>query len=346
MQHHLYIFACATFEVDVVGISSEWLTKEGCARRVMLYNQTEGILLEYKCDKPLAFTHAVILEVSAEKYKNGELEAHQAISDILKRKGVVELNTMESVRRASDKLVLRQTKAVPTPLCFCVTKIEDIPGSLEKVRFQSQIRKAWVVVHPRANTTQAYGVLAFGPGEDKAATNHARNLLLEGHEVLISEWRGNVLVDGRSPILRLNVVDGEVVSASATLSPLKGFEIVVNGSCLSSSEVSLSYVLSHFKLQDGKEFCVSESEWEAMKSLAVSASKAIGLKVAGVDMLVEYQEGDGTGALTGIVTEVNARPGTLTFGESLHLHENLDRCSWSSKPSPISISNRVCISTA
>jgi len=347
MQHHLYIFACATYEITVVGICSEWLTKAGRAKRVMTYDHTQSVLIEYQCEKPLAFTHAIILEVNGEKYKNGEVEAHQAISSILRKQGVVEVNSMDAVKRASDKLILRQSKAVPTPFCFCVTKIGDIKSALEKVRFHSHTRKAWVVVHPRANTTQADGVYAFGPNDDQNAIQHAQNLLLAGYEVLISEWRGNVLVDGRSPVLRLNVVNGEIVSASANLSSVEGFGIVINGSSLKSSDVSLGYVLSNLKTQDGKVISMSESEWETIKSIALAATKTIGLQVAGVDILLEYQGDDGMNVLTGIVTEVNARPGTLSFGESLHLeHENLKRCSWTSKPSPICISTHVCMTTA
>ncbi len=311
MNHHLYPFEVAKGgrPVNVIGVNSEWLGSESRALRLMVLNPETGrYYLEFGLLEPVPISRAFIVELLSD----GEVPAHEALTDALTSDGVQVVNPAgEAQRRADNKYWLRKNAvSADIDVPFSVVVPRNVSsGAAGQALLDSVADRSpsGVVIQPSADTTEGAGVRWF-PSDDKTGPiGHVGQLALAG-DSLVSSFRAKVTVSGRPLVLRVNVSNGQAASASAIVGKA-GEKIASLGQ--GGEVIPLGQALSQLRNPDGADLPITEQDWERIEAAAESAARAVGLPLAGIDIVLDQA----AGALRPVVIEANARPGLLIFGE-------------------------------
>ncbi|PIQ81679.1 MAG: hypothetical protein COV76_07725 [Candidatus Omnitrophica bacterium CG11_big_fil_rev_8_21_14_0_20_64_10] len=318
LNHHLYPWgmSAAGSDVNVVAVHEDWLTEDGRASRLMLLDPATGRPVEFVPNRPVVITHAFITELPADR----ETAAHRALDDRLSGSGVHLLNpAIHSNVRADDKTWLRThaTDGVTVPFSRTVPANSASDAALSRVQAVAGWAYDGLVVQPAADTTEAEGVRWFPGEEGQAAADYAAELSGSG-PVLISTYHGNVTYQGRPVVFRFNVAAGRVASASAVVAA-PGSRIANAGA--GGEILPLDQVLAGLTGPNGQPIGMTAAAWRRLANQAEEAALAVGLGVAGVDLVMDTDPEEAPGEVQGVTLEINARPGLLIFGEQATFSE-------------------------
>ena len=309
MNHHVYPFEVGkgTAAVNVIGVNDEWLTADGKATRLMVYNPETGRYLEFPLEQPVAINSAFIVELPQSR----EVERHQELTQLLASNGVRVVNQAgEAQRHMDDKAWLRHER-IPEVLVPTAMVVEKSSSTGEAtLGIIARGSPAGIIIQPRSGTTEGEGVAWFSAADTDGQLAHLRNLLKTG-DAMVSAFRGNVTVGGRPLVLRFNSISDQVISASAVVGqPDSRVASLGQG----GENIPLAEALTQLTGPDNASVAITAADWQQIQQSAQNVADVLRTPVAGIDMVLETTP---DGHIRGVLIEANARPGTLILGETV-----------------------------
>ena len=224
LTHHLYPFIAGRgdYSVNIVAVHTSWLIQgSNLAKRAILYNEPTNSFIEAELNSPIFIDCAYLVEL----FKDKEVQTHANLNEKLELVNPAGL----SKARADDKLWLRQNKpaVVNTPGYLLLTKkVLSQEGVYTKLieSFLAESPKG-VVVQARANTTEGELVGWFGSSESGEKVFGAVKEVFEAlddTDVVVSEFRGNLVYNGARVVFRFNVCCENVTVAAYVGQQSKG----------------------------------------------------------------------------------------------------------------------------
>lgn len=308
--HQIYPFIVAKgdYSINIVGLHTSWLFPgTNLAKRAIIFDFYSNLFIEADLDSFLVIDHCFIVELN----QTDEIENHKKLSRLYDSVGIDVINPFEpSNLKADDKLWIRMIdeKNFNTPKCILLNEsnenvLENFLNSCEN----------GVILQPSSNSTESNQVNYF----TKLEINQIRQVSKAIKNPILSEFRGNVLYERKHHcVLRFNVAYDHITAAIYTskshskIIGLKG----TSDSSLDGYCERLDTVLSNLYKKDGKKISINLEEWNYLLSIARSIYKKVNLSIIGIDMVIESTDNN---KINAFVLEVNARPGTLIFGEQL-----------------------------
>ena len=158
-----------------------------------------------------------------------------------------------------------------------------------------------------------------------------------GGSVLVSEFRGNVFYNGVPVVFRFNVSETLITVAAYVGASSEAKIVGLKGTRRDSPNLGgycerLDVVLKNLCKENSNEKVEINCEtWNSLLNKSRLVAQKVGLPLVGIDMLIESNEGK----INEVVLEVNARPGTLIFGEELIFNESGSLLTHSVMSSPV-----------
>ncbi|MCM8812158.1 MAG: hypothetical protein NC910_03795 [Candidatus Omnitrophica bacterium] len=313
MNHHIYPWAAGrgNAPVNVVGVHEEWLTPDGRVSRAVVWKEEAGRFVEVSFQEPVALTHAFVVEL----LPDDEPGRHQQLNDRLEKAGVQLINpALRSGLRLDDKGWIAEN----LPADMTETLVRVMPAGMDSSYRYSFAREVLaqsprgVIVKPTPGT-EGHGVRWF---QDASGVLDYLNSFKGKSGVLISPFRGNVTYQGRPVVLRFNVINGRVTTATAVVGEAGG-KIASLGQ--GGTVEPLQEVLADLRDETGQPVSITAGVWEALRLRAQEAARRADIGIVGVDMVLESSPQAG---VQGIIVEMNARPGILVFGERVTFPED------------------------
>ena len=327
ITHQIYPFISGKgdYPINIIGCHTSWIIKgSNLAKRAIFYSNLNHRFIESELEIPLILDFGFILELQ----KSGEVLRHKKLAEEYERVGMKIINDAQiSKERADNKLWIRENKPaeVLTPAYIVLSHqdLEQISNNnnedlIQKISFFLNPEKN-IVVQASKNTTESEFVQYIPVNKDQAinALNLSKKInKIVNSSVLVSELRGNVLFKKSNIVLRFNVSESQIsVAAYVADSPdTKIIGLSINGYC-----ERLETVLNNlFEESSNKKVSVTYIIWNNILNTARSVAKCINLPLIGIDMVLESTDGK----VNVVVLEVNARPGSLIFGEELIFDES------------------------
>ena len=342
LSHQIYPFICGKgdYPINIIAVHSSWIiSKSNLAQRALIYNPNSHSFIEGDLEKPLILDYGFIVELGI----NEEVKRHAELANLYESAGLKVINSPSLSReRADDKLWIRHNAphGVTVPKFIVLSYPDFEPHSIEQTiqrieEFSSPLNKG-IVIQPSANTTESSFVQWFENNKSTEAFNASKAISVSLNEsVLVSEFRGNVNYKGAPVVFRFNVSESQTSVAAYVSSPdtkIVGLKGTRKDSNLQGYCERLDEVLNNLYEETKKEkVSVTCATWNNLINTARSVAQRVGLPLVGIDMLLEYFDGN----ISGVVLEVNARPGTLIFGEELIFNETGESWTHSLMVSPV-----------
>ena len=337
LTHQLYPFITGRqdYPINVVGVHTSWIiSQSNLTTRAIFYDHHSHSFVEGDLDTPLILDYGFILEL----YLDNEVSRHAQLTNEYESAGLKIINNASlSRQRADDKLWIRENKPngviTPKHIVFTQSDLESETNESELVdRIKSLLKSSekGLVIQPSANTTESSLVQSFpSSSEPLEILNAVRkvHLDLSNHDksssVLVSEFRGNVRYKESPIVFRFNVSQSQISCAAyvdnSPLSKIVGLKGSQKDSNLGGYCERLDIVLRNMYEESTKKkvSALTSKTWNSILNTARLVAKSVGLPLVGIDMLIESFED----SISVVVLEVNARPGTLIFGEELIFDE-------------------------
>jgi hypothetical protein len=317
LTHQLYPFISGRgdYPINIVAVHSTWLiSKSNLTKRAIFYNSHTHSFIEADLNTPLVLDYAYIVELNIDE----EIQRHASLTNELESAGLTIINPASiSQVRADDKLWIRINKPanvhIPNYVCLRPQEESD-EQSLIKIK-SLKTSPTGLVVQPSANTTESMDVHWFDSSTqlEQILTTSKQ---LNQQSLLLSEYRGNVLYKQAPIVFRFNVSESQI-SAAAYVAHDSNTKIVGLKSGAYCERLDL--VLTNLTDHKMNKVTIDNSNWLQILQTARLVAQQVGLPLVGIDILLET---DNSSIIKPIILEVNARPGTLIFGEELFFNSD------------------------
>ncbi len=357
LTHQIYPFICGKgdYPINIVGVHSSWMiSKSNLAKRALIYNPNSHSFIEGDLEKPLIIDYGFIVELCID---DDEVKRYAELAREYESAGLRVINSAQISReRADDKLWIRENRPndviIPKHIVLSQQDFESKDNkTIKKIEeFVSSLRKG-VVIQPGANTTES-SFVQFLPSTVELNSQSVLDASKKIHQalnvsknasisVLVSEFRGNINYNGAPVVFRFNVSESKI-SVAAYVGGSSGLKIIglkgtrkasyLEGYCERLDVVlnNIHTYSEHDETQKEK-ISITCANWNKLLNTASLVAQRVGLPLIGIDMLFEYYDS----TITGVVLEVNSRPGTLIFGEELIFDETGSFWTHSSMVSPV-----------
>lgn len=310
LTHQIYPFIVGKgdYSINIVGMHTSWfLPGTNLAKRAIIFDFYSNLFIETDLNSLLVVDHCFIVELN----ETNEIENHKKLSDLYHSVGIDVINSFESSNlKADDKLWIRMIEQKKYHIPKYILLNESNEMMLEN--FLNSCENG-VVLQPSSNSTQSNQVHYFTKMEKEQIKQVSKTI----KNPMLSEFRGNVFYNQKHHcVLRFNVAYDHITVASYTskscskIIGLKG----TTGCTLDGYCERLDIVLGNLYNKEGKKISINLVEWNYLHTIARSIYKKVNLPICGIDMVIEATDKN---KINAFVLEVNARPGTLIFGEQL-----------------------------
>ncbi|RNA00275.1 hypothetical protein BpHYR1_047736 [Brachionus plicatilis] len=314
ITHQIYPFIAGKGDhsINVVGLHPSWfLPGTNLVNRAILFDFYSNLFVESDLSSFLVINHCFLVELN----QTNEMENHSKLSLLYQSVGIDVINPFEqSDTRADDKLWIRKIQEKNFNIPKFILLNESTQDKVEN--FVADCQNG-VVLQPSSNSTESNQVHFFDQFQIKEILQQSEQI----KNPILSEFKGNVLYKQKHHcVFRFNVVCGHITVASYTsksdskIIGLRGTTgLVLDGYC-----ERLEQVVNNLYEKSGKKITINSAQWNYLLGIAHTIGKKVNLAIIGIDMIIESNDG----MLTAYVLEVNARPGTLIFGEQLIFEDN------------------------
>lgn len=317
--------------LNVIGVHKDWLTEDGKARRIMVYNHGTGEFREMELEEPVTIARALTLYASKKD--------HEDISAELKSRNIEEVNPYEASSAADNKsrcAEIFDSARIATPVTHLIKQGEDIGSKVFAATASS--RQDTFVIQPNTGT-EGEQTEAFNRDEQGAMEQHVQGIHA-ADDAIVREYRGNVRYseDGGETsyacvfrtIVSYNKAEGRHTAQAGYLQvagkPEDKIAAVSRGGRIVEFPDDINELLGKLYVPsaDGKLASILSLGGMAIDTFLTSlqteperAVRELGLVFTGIDVSPEVEVIKGGLKVTPYILDANPRPAGLTHARPL-----------------------------